>query len=189
MTEKEKMISGALYDAQDPELEALRIKARTLYREFNQTAPTELDQRDRLLRALFGQVGKKLEILPPFYCDYGFNITLGDNVFMNMNCCILDITPVAIGNNVMFGPYVQLYSATHPLNPNIRSNGLEAGKDITIEDDVWVGGGAIICPGVHIGKGAVVGAGAVVVKDVPANTFVGGNPAKIVKSDLETLDY
>lgn len=187
MTEKEKMLNEELYRPEDKELTDLRMKAQLLYREYNQTSIKEAEQREQILDQLFGRIGKKLEIVPPFYCDYGFNISVGDEVFMNMNCCILDIAPITIGNQVMFGPNVQVYGATHPLNPNKRYLGEEAGKRIIIEDQVWIGGGAILCPGVRIGKGAVVAAGAIVVKDVPANTFVGGNPAKVIKTDLHLM--
>ena len=187
MTEKEKMLSGALYNADDDELRALSTKARMLYWEFNQTSELEQSKRKDLLKKLFGKIGTKVEIVPPFYCDYGFNISLGDNVFMNMNCCILDILPITIGNNVMLGPAVQIYGATHPLNPDKRNSGLESGKKVIIEDDAWIGGAAVINPGVTIGKGAVVGAGAIVVKDVPAYTFVGGNPARIIKENLNLI--
>ncbi len=188
MTEKEKMLNEDLYDAADKELSELSTKARMLYWKYNQTSPLEQNEREQLLKELLGGFGKKLEILPPFYCDYGFNISIGDNVFMNMNCCILDVVPVVIGDNVMFGPNVQIYTATHPINPNKRIEGLESGKIIIIEDNVWIGGGAIVCPGVKIGKGSVIAAGAVVVKDVPENVFVGGNPAKIIKKELDLID-
>ena len=184
MTEKEKMLRGELYAADDEELQMLSQKARLLYWEYNQTSPTNKERRDEILYELLGARGEKLEIVPPFYCDYGFNIRLGNNVFMNMNCVILDIAPVVIGNNVMFGPGVQLYGATHPLDPEIRNSGLELGKEITIENDVWIGGGAILCPGIIIGKGAVVAAGAVVTKNVDAYTLVGGNPARVLKEGL-----
>ncbi|MEL7124371.1 MAG: sugar O-acetyltransferase [Bacteroidota bacterium] len=187
MTEKEKMISGQLYMADDPELKELSTKARLLYRDYNLSSQLEIEKREKILSDLLGSKGNNLVIIPPFYCDYGFNIKIGDNVFMNMNCIILDVTPVTIGNNVMFGPNAQVYTATHPLNPIERIKGPEYGQDIIIEDDVWVGGGAIICPGVTIGKGAVIGAGAVVTKDVPPNVFVGGNPAKIIKENIHQM--
>lgn len=183
------MISGQLYDASDTELTALSHRARALYRTYNQLTEEAGDQRLGVLVDLFGHVGTGVEIVPPFYCDYGFNISIGDEVFFNMGCVILDICPVAIGSHVMFGPNVQLYGATHPLNPKIRNLGPEAGRPIVIEDEVWIGGNAVISPGVTVGRGAVVGAGAVVTKDVPAYTFVGGNPARVIRTGLDQLDY
>lgn len=183
------MVAGILYDAGDAELTQLSHRARSLYRRYNQLGDQDDVVRLGLLSDLFASMGKGVEIVPPFYCDYGFNISIGDSVFFNMGCVILDICPVKIGNQVMFGPNVQLYGATHPLNPKIRNLGPEAGKPIIIEDEVWIGGNAVISPGVTVGRGAVIGAGAVVTKDVPAYTFVGGNPAKVIKTDLDKLDY
>ena len=128
-----------------------------------------------------GMAGKNLWIEPPFYCDYGYNIQLGDHVFMNYNCCILDVSTVKIGNNVMFAPGVQVLTATHPLEAKPRNSGKEFAKPITIGNEVWVGGNAIICPGVTIGDRAVIGAGAVVTRDIPADVFAAGNPARVIK--------
>lgn len=188
MTEKEKMLSGELYTADDEELLALTAKATSLYAAYNRTSPSEQDKRQKLLKDLLGSMGEKVKIIPPFYCDYGFNISIGEDVFINMNCCLLDVVPITIGNQVLLGPNVQIYTATHPLNPVKRAAGLEYGQSITIEDNVWVGGGAIICPGVHVGRGAVVAAGAVVTKKVPENVLVGGNPAKVIKTELDLMD-
>ncbi len=182
MTEKEKMLKGELYRANDEELSKLSTNARLLYREYNLSSQFETDKKRSILKKLLGRFGENLEIIPPFYCDYGFNISFGSNVFLNMNCCILDVVPIKVGDDVMFGPNVQIYGATHPLDSKTRLTGLESGKKIIIENDVWIGGGAIICPGVTIGKGAVIAAGAVVVKNVTEYVLVGGNPAKIIKS-------
>ena len=181
MTEKEKMLSGQMYDPMDPQLCEERLAARTQFQHINTIPEVEKKKRDALFYELMGSAGKGLWIEPPFYCDYGSNITLGDHVFMNFNCCILDVMEVKIGNNVMLAPNVQIYTATHPLEAKARNSGKEFAKAITIGNDVWIGGGAIICPGVTIGNGVVIGAGAVVTKDVPDNVFVGGNPAKIIK--------
>lgn len=182
MTEKDKMLRGEMYDPSDPQLIQERFEARLKFQKFNRLPESAKAERDILLKELLRSTGLNVNIEPPFYCDYGYNILLGDNVFINFNCCILDVMPVTIGNNVMFGPNVQIYTATHPLESKERNSGREFAKAITIGNDVWLGGGAIICPGVTIGNGAVIGAGAVVTKNVPENVFVGGNPAKIIRT-------
>ena len=181
MTEKEKMLSGQLYNASDPELRELSRQARGLYHRFNSTSEDEIEYRIQLLDELLGSAGQGLIIQPPFFCDYGFNISVGDNVFMNMNCCILDIMQVTIGSRTMFGPNVQIYTATHPMDPVERASGLEFAKPISIGENVWIGGGAIINPGVTVGNGVVIGAGAIVTKDVPEMVFIGGNPARVIR--------
>ncbi|QCX38874.1 sugar O-acetyltransferase [Aureibaculum algae] len=180
-SEKEKMLLGELYNPGDKELISERHEARLLFRKINTISNNDTKLTNNLFRDLLGKTGKGLFIEPPFYCDYGYNIKLGNQVFMNYNCCILDVAEVTIGNRVMFGPNVQIYTATHPLDAKTRASWLEFDKPITIGDDVWIGGGAIVCPGVTIGNGAVIAAGAVVTKDVKANVVVGGNPAKIIK--------
>ncbi len=182
MTEKEKSLSGQLYDASDPVLSSERKSTRLLFQEINQLSDDHAEKRIRLFLELLGDVGENLMIEPPFYCDYGYNIHLGDNVYMNFNCCILDVMEVKIGNNAFLGPNVQIYAATHPLDAKTRSSQLEYAKPVKIGNDVWIGGGAIICPGVTIGDGVVVGAGAVVTKDVSDNLLVAGNPARIIKN-------
>ncbi len=178
-TEKEKMLAGDLYMASDEFLVKERLKARKSVKMFNDSDPEQV--RMDLLIELFGKTGKDFFVEPPFHCDYGYNISVGDQVYFNFNCVILDVTPVRIGNRCLFGPNVQLYAATHPLDAKIRGSMLENGKPIHIGDDVWVGGGAIICPGVTVGDRSVIAAGAVVTKDVPSDVVVGGNPAKILK--------
>lgn len=175
------MLAGEMYAPNDPELSREREFARLLFQRINTMDETRKSDRVKLCYQLFGSAGKDLYIEPPFFCDYGYNITAGDNVFINYNCCILDVMPVVLGNNVMIAPNVQIYTATHPLEFVARNSGREFAKPITIGNNVWIGGGAIICPGVRIGNGAVIAAGAVVVKDVPENVLVGGNPAKILK--------
>ncbi len=181
MTEKEKMLSGEMYNAADPELVQERHMARLLFQQINALGEDSLKERRQLLKKLLPNTGKGLWIEPPFYCDYGYNIHTGKNVFFNFNCCILDVMEVRIGNDVLFGPNVQIYTATHPMDAKTRKTWLEFAKPISIGNDVWVGGGAIISPGVTIGNGVVIGAGAVVTKSVPDNVFVGGNPARIIK--------
>lgn len=181
MTEKEKMIKGLMYNPLDKELCKDRDQARLLFQEINNIPESDKPYRDKRFYDLLPNAGKNLWIEPPFYCDYGYNIFAGDHFFMNFNCCILDVAPVTIGNRVMFGPNVQIYTATHPLNAKERSSGKEFAKPITIGNDVWLGGGVIICPGVTIGNRVVIGAGAVVTKNLPDNVFAAGNTAKIIK--------
>lgn len=182
VTEKEKMLRGELYNAADPQLVMERRRARNLLKAFNDTLDEEQDRRQQLLGELLGALGRNVVIEPPFYCDYGTNITLGDGVFFNFNCVVLDVTPVEIGSNVLFGPSVQIYTATHPVDYRERQTGLEFGKPIHIGSDVWVGGGAIIGPNVTIGDRAVIGAGSVVVKDIPPDVFAAGNPCRVIRA-------
>ena len=156
MTEKEKMIAGALYAPSDLQLVEDRRQARIVFGKYNTTHPDEVEQRIELLQELFGQKSENLYIEPPFYCDYGYNLQLGKNVYMNFNCCILDVSIVKIGDNTMFGPNVQIYTATHPLEYKARNSGVEYAKPITIGNNVWVGGNATICPGVTIGNNVVI---------------------------------
>jgi maltose O-acetyltransferase len=180
-TEKEKMLAGDLYDPLDAQLSQERRRARLLTEKLNQTRDDEEAERARLLRELIPSSGKDLWIQTPFYCDYGTNITIGDKVFFNFNCVVLDVARVRIGSRVLFGPNVQVYAATHPLSPAERSTGLELGKEIEIGDDVWIGGSAVICPGVRIGARSVIGAGSVVTKDIPEGVFAAGNPCRVVR--------
>ncbi len=182
MTEKQKMISGELYTPKDPQLLKERQDAQLLFQEFNTLDETKKAQRQKLMLLLLGSSKSNLVIEPPFYCDYGYNIHIGENVFINYNCCILDGCPVTIGDNCMFGPNVQIYTASHPLEYKARNSGQEFSKPITIGNNVWIGGNATICPGVIIGNGAVIGAGAVVTKDVKESVLVAGNPARFIKS-------
>ncbi|MBC6425850.1 MAG: sugar O-acetyltransferase [Ekhidna sp.] len=181
MTEKEKMIAGEMYNAKDPELIADRKRARLLFQQINRMNENAKEERDLLFYELIGEAGENLWVEPPFYCDYGHNIRAGNNFFMNFNCCILDVSTVEIGDNVMFAPGVQVLTATHPIEAKARNSGLEYAKPISIGNDVWVGGSAIICPGVVIGNRAVIGAGAVVTRDVSDDVFVAGNPAQVIK--------
>lgn len=180
-TEKEKMINNKLYEVSDPVLTEERLNARRFSRIYNQTIETETEKRTQLIINLFGSVGGKIIIEPDFRCDYGYNIHIGNNFYANFNCVILDVCKVLIGDNCMMGPGVYIYTATHPLHPNEINSGKEDGKPVLIGDNVWIGGSAIINPGVTIGNNAVIASGAVVTKDVPESTVVGGNPAKIIK--------
>jgi len=182
MTEKEKMLSGAMYNPMDPQLVADRHRARLLFQEINSLNEDNKGVRDTLFYRLIEDAGDSLYIEPPFYCDYGYNIILGKQVFMNFNCCILDVMEVKIGDHVMLGPNVQIYTATHPLEAKARNSGREFAKPISIGNNVWIGGHAVICPGVTVGDNVVIGAGAVVTKDVPNDVFIAGNPSKIIKA-------
>ena len=188
ITEKEKMVRGELYLASDPALVTERENARRLIRLFNGTLETEFEKRTELLKELLGSTGKEFYIEPTFRCDYGYNIHVGENFYANFDCTILDVCEVRIGDNCMIAPGVQIYTATHPLNPYERISGAEYGKPVHIGDNVWIGGSAIINPGVIIGDNVVIASGAVVTKDIPDNVVVGGNPANIIKKiDIATV--
>ena len=178
-SEREKMLAGESYNIFDPELAAQRQKTKDLLALFNR-AEAEAE-RQTILGQMLGQVGQDTTIWPPFYCSYGCNTNLGDHVFLSSLCTILDNNEVRIGCHVMIGPVVQIYTAAHPLQSEPRIRGWEVAKPIVIEDNAWIGGGAILLPGIMIGRNAVVGAGAVVSRSVPANTVVVGNPARVVR--------
>lgn len=180
MTEKEKMLEGLPYNASDDQLVRERRNARRLVWRINQTLPDQGEERAVLFRRLIGAKGQ-FTIEPPFYCDYGYNITIGENFYANYNCTMLDVAPVTIGDNVMFGPQVQIYTAEHPVDARKRITGIESGKPIVIGSNVWIGGGAILCPGVSIGDNTVIGAGSVVTKDIPADAVAAGNPCRILR--------
>jgi len=178
------MLAGELYNATDRELSEERIRARTLVKQFNETAPTDLSLRNFILTELLGKLGKNLILEPPFFCDYGYNISIGANVFFNFNCVILDVLAVEIGEGTLFGPNVQIYTASHPMNWQERASGLEFGKPVKIGANVWVGGSVVICPGVTIGDRSVIGAGSIVTKDIPDDVFAAGNPCRVIRSLL-----
>ncbi|HFX3841628.1 TPA: chorismate mutase [Enterococcus faecium] len=192
-TEKEKMIAGELYFANDPELVSDRMFARSQSQIINQAESAEL--RSQLLKETFGRTEKKIYMEPVINFDYGYNIFVGENFYANFNCTFLDVSTIEIGDNCMFAPNVQLYTATHPLHPVKRNSGLEYAKPIKIGDNVWLGGGVIVTPGVMLGNNVVVGAGSVVTKSFPDNVVIAGNPARIIKTveeepleeSLETL--
>jgi maltose O-acetyltransferase len=183
-SERQKMLAGELYDPLDAELVVARQRARDLCQALNGTREAEEEQRRRILRDLFGAGGDSVWMQPPFFCDYGSNIELGERVFFNFNCVVLDVCSLRIGRFSLFGPAVQIYTATHPFNAEQRRRE-EFGKPVEIGSDVWVGGGAIILPGVRIGSRAVVGAGSVVTWDVPERVFAAGNPCRVIREITE----
>ncbi len=182
-TEKEKMLAGELYDASDPVLVEERRRARAWIHRLNVTEYGQAAAYAKIVAALLPNAAADIIIEPPFFCDYGYNIYAGANVYFNFNCVLLDVMPIRIGSNVLFGPSVQIYTATHPLDADERRRELEFAKPVSIGDDCWIGGGAIISPGVVIGARCVIGAGAVVTRDIPADTVAVGNPAKPVADD------
>ncbi|MGN6402516.1 MAG: sugar O-acetyltransferase [Flavisolibacter sp.] len=184
-TEKEKMLAGELYNALDEQLSNERTKARQLLKKLNDAHADDTAAVHEVLKALLPNAGKDLWIHPPFYCDYGYNIEAGEKVFFNFNCVVLDVMKVSIGSRTLFGPNVQLYTATHPIDFKERAGGLEYAKPIAIGEDVWIGGSVVICPGVTIGDRSVIGAGSVVTRDVPAGVFAAGNPCKVIRSIVE----
>ena len=184
MTERQKMLAGEMYDPLDPELVSARERARDLCQALNATRESQQEERRRLLRNLFGAGGESVWMQPPFYCDYGANIELGERVFFNFNCVVLDVCRVRVGDYTLFGPAVQIYTAMHPLDAEERRRD-EFGKPVEIGADVWVGGGAIILPGVRIGSRAVIGAGSVVTRDVPDQVFAAGNPCRVIREITE----
>jgi maltose O-acetyltransferase len=180
-TEKQKMLLGELYNPLDTQLSNERLQTRCLIKELNDTREDKVEKRSRVLKELIPQAGKDLWIQPPFYCDYGSNIRIGEKVFFNFNCVVLDVMQVDIGSRTMFGPNVQIYTATHPIDFLERGSGVEFAKAISIGEDVWVGGSAVICPGVRIGDRTIIGAGSVVTKDIPSDVFAAGNPCKVIR--------
>lgn len=179
-TEKDKMLSGDWYNPLDKVLSAERLAARRLQHQFNQSSPDDTHLRRELLKQWLPNTGKHFYVEPPFFCDYGYNIKTGNKVFFNYNCVVLDVAPVHIGNNVFFGPAVQIYTVNHPIAAKARNTLIEQALPIVIEDDVWIGGGAILLPGITVGKGSVIAAGALVNKDVPAGVVAGGSPCRVL---------
>lgn len=181
MTEREIMLSGGMYNPNDPELQLLRVKARLLTEKYNRTSVTQGEERYAIIRELFGSCGESAYIEPDFHCDYGCNIYVGEGFYANFGCVILDVAEVRIGKNCMLAPHVGIYAATHPLDPVLRNSGRELGKPVTIGDNCWIGGMAVINPGVTLGDNVVVASGAVVTKSFGSNVVIGGNPARILK--------
>jgi len=182
VSEKSKMLAGQLYDPSDSELVDMRLNARLMTEKLNQTSIADIQVRTILLKSLFGTTGHTIYVESTFNCDYGSNIHVGDNFYANFSCVILDVAEVRIGDNCMIAPQVGIYTATHPLDPIERNSGLEFAKPITIGDNCWIGGQAIINPGVTLGDNVVVASGAVVTKSFGSNIVIGGNPAKVIKS-------
>ena len=177
-TQKERMLKGDLYSAADAEIQADQAAARAWMERYNGAVDLTPAQRHRLLAERLRAVGKDVSIRPPFFCDYGYNISVGDGVFLNFNCVILDVVDVSIGDQTQIGPGVQILTADHPRDSNVRAQGLEFGRPIHIGRNVWIGGGALLMPGVTVGDNAVIGAGSVVTRDVPPGATVMGNPAR-----------
>jgi maltose O-acetyltransferase len=184
MSERQRMVAGELYDPMDAELVTARTRARNLCQLLNASAEADTGTRRQILEELFGAGGDSVLMQPPLFCDYGANIELGERVFFNFNCIILDVCPVRIGSFTLFGPSVQILTPMHPWNAEARRK-KEFGKPVEIGSDVWVGGGAIILPGVRIGARAVIGAGSVVSRDIPDGTFAAGNPCRVVREIAE----
>lgn len=181
MTEKERMVCGELYFAYDEELKRDRLRARKLTQLFNATAEEELEYRTELLKSLFQSTGEQIFIEPPFRCDYGCHIRIGDNFYANYDCIILDVCDVTIGDHVFFGPRVGVYTAAHPVDAGVKDAILEYGRPITIGNSVWVGADAVINPGVTVGNNVVIGSGSVVTKDIPDNVIAAGNPCRVLR--------
>lgn len=182
LSEREKMLAGELYVAADPELTGMRVCARRLLKRYNDTDPEDLLGRRILLEELLGSVGAGAWIEPPFFCDYGTFISLGARVYLNFNCVVLDCNRIEIGDDVYFGPGVQVYAATHPLDADERIKGPELAKPVRIGAKAWLGGGTIVNPGVTIGEGTTVGSGSVVTRDLPPHVFAAGNPCRVIRS-------
>jgi len=178
-SEKQKMLAGELYNATDAELQADMTATMEWLSRYNAAVALPVDERRQLLVERFASVGEDVNIRPPFHCDYGFNISLGEGVFLNFNCVILDVVAVTIGDRTQIGPSVQILTADHPREAAQRESGLEFGRPVSIGRNVWIGGGAIILPGVTIGDDVLIGAGSVVTRDVPSGSTAFGNPARI----------
>lgn len=182
MTEKEKMLNANLYDANDKELYDERIRCKSLCYEYNNLPPNDTEKRTDLIKKLIGKAGESFLIEQPFQCDYGYNIEFGENFYSNHNLIILDPAKVTFGNNIFIGPNCAFYTPVHPLDAETRNKGLEYAYPIKIGNNVWFGGNVVVLPGVTIGDNVVIGAGSVVVKDIPPNVLAVGNPCKIVKN-------
>jgi maltose O-acetyltransferase len=176
------MVAGELYLASDPELLRERARARELVARYNATGQDEQEERHSLLTRLLASMGECAWIEPPFHCDYGWNISLGERAFLNFNCVILDCAAVEIGAGSMLGPAVQLCAATHPVDPAERATGLEYARPIVIGTNVWIGAGAIVGAGVTVGDDAVIGAGSIVLRDIPARVLAAGNPCRVIRT-------
>jgi len=188
---KDRMLRGDLYIADDPALAADFARAQELLDRYNRTLHSERDEREEILRELLGNVGKAVDIRAPFRCEYGTRVSIGDGTFFNYDCLILDVAAVTIGTACQIATRVQFLTATHPIDPEPRRRGWESGEPIVVGDNVWLGGGAIVCPGVTIGDDTVVGAGAVVTRDLPPGVVAAGVPARVVREigDGDRIDF
>lgn len=181
MTEKEKMLAELPYFSMGEELLGERQYAKELVQEFNNLSPLEIDKRNSIIKKLLGKTGEKFFIEPPFRCDYGYNITIGDNFYSNYNLSILDCGKVSIGDNAFIAPNVSIYTAGHPIHHELRNSGIEYAIPITIGNNVWIGGNTVINPGITIGDNAVIGSGSVVTKNIPSDVIAVGNPCKVIR--------
>ncbi|MDM1292948.1 sugar O-acetyltransferase [Sphingobacterium sp. N143] len=188
---KEKMIAGIPYIDSDGQLFKERQYAKEELKRFNDAEPKQIKFRKQIIQKLFKSTGKRFFLEPPFRCDYGYNISIGENFYSNYNCTILDCAPVTIGENVLFGPNVSLFTAGHPLHFEARNLGWEFASPIVIEDNVWIGGQVVINPGVRIGKNTVIGSGSVVTKDIPPDVVAAGNPCRVIRhiTEADRKDY
>ncbi|MFC9774582.1 sugar O-acetyltransferase [Paenibacillus chitinolyticus] len=185
LTEKQKMLAGKPYKAFGEELLLERQHAKEVLFDYNALRPGEVEKRNELLRPLLGRTGKVFFIEPPFRCDYGYNISLGENFYANYNLTVLDCNRVTIGNNVLIGPNVSVFTAGHAIHPELRVNEVEYALPISIGNNVWIGGGAILNPGVSIGDNTIIGSGSVVTKDIPADVIAAGNPCRVLRPITE----
>jgi len=188
MNERQKMLSGKLYQAGVPELVKERETCQILIERYNSTSSLNVKDRAAIIKSLFNRIGANFTICKPFYCDYGSNIVIGDNFYANFDCIILDVARVIIGNNVLFGPRVCVFTAGHPVDKCIRNQGYEFGKEVHIGNDVWIGGNSIINPGVTIGDNVIIGSGSVVTKNIPSNSIAVGNPCKVLR-EINEKDF
>jgi len=186
-SEKQKMLDEELYYSGVPELKEALLNSKEMCYDYNNLRPREFDKKKEILKKLLKKVGEECYIEPPFFCDYGFNTTLGDNFYANHNLVILDVCEVTFGNNVFIGPNVGIYTAGHPIDVEMRNKGLEYGKKIKVGNNVWIGGSVCILPGVTIGDNVTIGAGSVVTKDIPSNVTAFGNPCKVYKVNQENV--
>ncbi|MCQ9209761.1 sugar O-acetyltransferase [Granulicatella seriolae] len=185
MNQKERMLASLPYLAGDEQLKKERLFAQEFCFDYNQLPPSQKKVRKEKIKSFLGASGQSVHIESPFRCDYGYTIKVGENFYSNYNLTILDVAPVTIGENVMFGPNVSLYTAGHPLHPESRNSGYEYGIPITIDDNVWLGGNVVVNPGVTIGDNVIIGAGSVVTKDIPANSIAIGNPCRVLREVTE----
>ena len=184
MNEQQLQAAGYLYQL-DETLFAAHLNSKRICRLLNATLETEVARRKELVRELFAEAGESAYVEPPFHCDYGYNVTVGKKFYCNYDCVFLDCGKITIGDHVMLGPKVQIYTATHPIDPEVRRFGHDMGIPVTVGNDVWIGGGSILCPGCSIGDGTVIGAGSVVTQDIPAGVVAAGNPCRVIRPITE----
>lgn len=180
-----KNVTNQFYRESGKELFEKRLHAKMQVKKFNDTEPKSFKERQLIIKNLLKAKSNRFFIEAPFYCDYGFNISIDDNFFANYNCTLLDSAPITIGKNVLFGPHVSLFTSTHSIHPEDRAKGWQCSKSITIADNVWLGGHVIVNPGINIGENSIIGSGSVVTKDIPANVIAAGNPCKIIRNITE----